>query len=106
MQRKWSLNTASLFFFFFSFSMTSEKLFKTMRQVATGAHPVKGLWLQYHVAGFCCRWCLKWSTFLHRPPSPHLVQGLFLVLNRWVYLLLRRLHYATPLPHDYATTAL
>lgn len=40
---------------FFPFNMASEKLFKTMRQVVTSAHLVKGLWLQYHVAGFCCR---------------------------------------------------
>lgn len=52
MQRKWILKTTSLFF---PFNMASEKLFKTTRQVVTGARLVKGLWLQYHVAGFCCR---------------------------------------------------
>lgn len=51
MQRKQTLNTASLFYPFY---MAAEKLFKTMRQVVTGAPLVKELWLQYHVAGFCC----------------------------------------------------
>lgn len=54
----------------FLFTMASDKLFKTTRHVVTGAHLVKGLWLQYHVAGFCCQWCLKWSTFRPRPPFP------------------------------------
>lgn len=92
-QRKYTWIECHFSFFPLKWLQTNYLNTRRRAQVVTGAYGVKGLWLRYHVAGFCCCWGFKRTPSPCWSPSSGLSWDLFLFLNYCVHLLSRRLCY-------------